>query len=99
VRLVFNRAAAAEYCAALDWYRRHSESAARDFVTAVRTGVNAIRVRPKPWPILTGDYRSLVLERFPFALIYRERSDCEIEVVAVAHASRNPSYWRSRRPE
>jgi hypothetical protein len=31
--------------------------------------------------------------RFPFAVVYREISPEEIEVVAVAHFKRRPKYW------
>jgi hypothetical protein len=31
-----------------------------------------------------------------FTLIYRERLSGDIQVVAVAHTSRKPGYWRQR---
>jgi len=34
--------------------------------------------------------------RFPYALIYREVSDEEIEIVAVAHLKRRSAYWAGR---
>ena len=37
----------------------------------------------------------LPLRRFPYAIVYREQ-DTEIQVVAFAHHSRKPGYWRSR---
>ena len=35
------------------------------------------------------------VKKFPFALIYKEFSDC-IMVFAVAHFSRKPGYWTER---
>ncbi|HEV7485882.1 MAG TPA: type II toxin-antitoxin system RelE/ParE family toxin [Thermoanaerobaculia bacterium] len=39
--------------------------------------------------------RRIRLSHFPFLLIYRERDDY-LEVIALAHTSRKPRYWRSR---
>jgi hypothetical protein len=36
-----------------------------------------------------------VLKRFPYDIVVRELSE-EILVVAVAHHSRRPGYWRDR---
>lgn len=37
----------------------------------------------------------LILKRFPYDIVVRE-SPKEIIVVAVAHQSRRPGYWRNR---
>jgi plasmid stabilization system protein ParE len=42
-----------------------------------------------------GLVRRIPLRHFPFFLIYRRWSD-HMQVVALAHTSRRPYYWRSR---
>jgi len=42
-----------------------------------------------------GMVRRFPLNDFPFFLIYRERDD-HLEIVALAHTSRKPYYWRGR---
>ena len=42
-----------------------------------------------------GLVRRFPLRSFPFFLIYRERSD-HLQIIALAHSSRRPNYWRSR---
>lgn len=39
--------------------------------------------------------RRVPLRHFPFLLVYREYPD-NLEIVALAHTSRKPKYWRSR---
>jgi toxin ParE1/3/4 len=39
--------------------------------------------------------RGVPLRRFPYVVVYRERTE-ELQVVAFAHTSRKPGYWRSR---
>lgn len=46
-------------------------------------------------PRVRGMVRRFPLRRFPFFIIYREH-DNYIEIVALAHMSRKPNYWRSR---
>ena len=36
-----------------------------------------------------------IMKRFPFVVVYRVAAD-GIEVVAVAHGSRKPGYWKNR---
>jgi toxin ParE1/3/4 len=42
-----------------------------------------------------GTVRRVPLRHFPFFLIYRDRGD-SLQIVALAHTSRKPGYWRSR---
>jgi plasmid stabilization system protein ParE len=42
-----------------------------------------------------GLVRRIPLHHFPFFVIYRERED-DLEIVALAHSSRKPNYWRNR---
>lgn len=42
-----------------------------------------------------GDIRKHPLRRFPFSVVYRVLGD-ELRILAVAHQSRKPRYWRSR---
>lgn len=44
---------------------------------------------------MAGEYRRVLTTRFPYALIHRTPPD-EIVIVAVAHTSRRPGYWRDR---
>ncbi|MHB8473882.1 MAG: type II toxin-antitoxin system RelE/ParE family toxin [Gammaproteobacteria bacterium] len=39
--------------------------------------------------------KRLILKRFPYAIVVRETAE-EIIVVAIAHQSRRPRYWRYR---
>ena len=42
-----------------------------------------------------GLVRRVPLRRFPFFVIYREREH-DVQIIALAHTSRRPNYWRSR---
>ena len=66
-----------------------------DFREEVERVISLIRQFPKAWPQLSLSTRRCRTKRFPYGLIYRIRND-EIEIVAVAHFSREPNYWVDR---
>jgi hypothetical protein len=49
---------------------------------------------PQRWAAGSYQTRKFLLRQFPFTLIYRERALGDIQVVAVAHTSRKPGYWK-----
>ncbi|MGE0362457.1 MAG: type II toxin-antitoxin system RelE/ParE family toxin [Vicinamibacterales bacterium] len=41
-------------------------------------------------------HRQVLVERFPYYIVYRERP-ADLYVVAVAHTKRRPEYWKDRK--
>jgi len=77
------------------WYEEHAEGLGAEFLAAVRSVTEAIASAPERWPAVHGTRRAL-LHRFPYAIVYRERADDLVEIVAVAHCRRKPRYWSGR---
>ncbi len=96
-RVVFHRVAAQEYRSARDWYADRSPRTADNFRAAVDQAVGRIASESNLLPKLGRAYGWVRVRRFPYVLIFRERSAGSIMVIAVAHTSRRPGYWRSRR--
>ncbi len=94
--LVFHRLAAHEYRSARNWYRERSVEVAQRFVTAVDNASTRILMAPESMPLLTKMYHYIRVSRFPYVLIVRRVDDNKVMVVAVAHTSRRPGYWRGR---
>jgi plasmid stabilization system protein ParE len=92
----FNRLAIKDYREARDWYAERSEQVAARFVDAVDAAVQRILTAPESWSIVSGKYRRVGLDKFPHSLIYYERAEYDIRIVAVAHPSRRQGYWRRR---
>jgi plasmid stabilization system protein ParE len=40
--------------------------------------------------------RRVLLDRFPYAAVYRDRPDGSLDLIAVMHLHREPGYWRDR---
>ena len=90
-----HEAAATEYEAAFDWYYQRSEFVASRFAEEMNRAIGVILEAPRRWPMTNHGTRKFLLQRFPYAVYYREFSS-GIEVLAVAHGHRKPGYWKSR---
>lgn len=88
-------AALAELNSAVSWYLDQNETAAIKFVADVDRAINLVNASPRRWPAGEGGTRKFVLQRFPYAIIYRERESA-VQILAVAHGHRRPGYWKNR---
>ena len=87
--------AEAEADSAFEWYWMRSESAALGFDAELRDAFSTLRRSPRICaPYLRGTHR-LMLNRFPYFVVFRELTR-KIQIVAVAHAKRRPGYWANR---
>lgn len=65
------------------------------FVDEVERVIRLLLEQPQLGSRLDDELRHFVLRRFPFSVVYAVVSDV-VYVVAVAHGSRVPGYWRPR---
>jgi toxin ParE1/3/4 len=91
----FHPLAADEAEAAERWYRERNQVASARFQQDLDRAVDLISERPNTGSPYLGNTRRVLLRRFPFFVVYRERGD-SVQIVAVAHARRRPGYWRAR---
>lgn len=90
--------ASEEFTEAVRWYESKRVGLGGEFYEAVLHAVSLVREHPeigvavdRPHP-----HRQVLVDGFPYKLIYRERTD-DLYIVAIAHASRRPWYWKQRR--
>jgi len=80
---------------ARDWYASRSLSAARGFLTALENAVKAVVEDPLRWPARAQGCRQFVFpNQYPFTLVFSYQES--LRVIAVAHQSRRPGYWKGR---
>ena len=61
--------------------------------------IELIESGPEQWPIFVGRVGFIRLRRFPYLLYYERVEAAVVQVLAVAHGSRRPGYWRRRRED
>jgi len=92
--------AAMEAAEAAAWYEAERPGLGKEFSNAVDAALDLIEEDIFPlllMPGLSGAMRAkrIVLRRFPFSIVIVERPSVTM-VVAFAHQSRKPGYWRYR---
>jgi plasmid stabilization system protein ParE len=87
--------AEAEADAAFEHYWIKSPNAAFDFDVELRGAYRSLQFRPLICPPYLHGTRRVILKRYPFSVVLRERLH-DIQIIAVAHAKRRPGYWTKR---
>ena len=84
----------------VSFYRQRAGNRWADrFKQRVEEGLSSIASNPERFPPVADlpGVQRIHLKQFPFSLLYINRAD-EIWVVALAHGSRRPGYWKDRIP-
>jgi toxin ParE1/3/4 len=81
--------------AAAFYYQRNSQ-ASRDFLDLLEKVVAEIQEAPQRWPFERGTkVQRRQMGRFPYTIFYLNNLH-EVYILAVAHTSRRPGYWKTR---
>jgi toxin ParE1/3/4 len=80
---------------AIIWYHLRSPMASLRFEAEVERVISAIEGDPERFARYGKLTRYALLRRFPYSIVYQLWAD-HIYILAVAHGSRLPGYWRNR---
>jgi len=94
-RVTYLSVAEAELAEAAQYYDEQQSGLGRDFLDAVRVATAAVQRNPELWAFYEKPVRAYRAQPFAYRLFYRELPD-RIQIVAVAHVSRRPGYWKTR---
>ncbi|MCZ7564496.1 MAG: type II toxin-antitoxin system RelE/ParE family toxin [Burkholderiales bacterium] len=82
---------------AAEFYRDQAGTAlSQSFLSEFEHSVSLLLQYPRLGVVWRHGKRRLVTRRFPFSVIYAVVDD-QIRILAVAHHSRRPGYWRGRK--
>jgi toxin ParE1/3/4 len=99
--LRIHRLAEDELTAAASWYEAKQAGLGVSLLDLIDNVVNRICSgslpgSPAPGVAMEKGARRVLLRRFPYSIVFYERKN-EIVIVAFAHSSRRPGYWRLRK--
>src|SRR5688500_12398805 len=95
LQIRYHPEASQELSEALDWYARRDPRVADRFGKLYLKTLNEAANSPGRWAKHRDGTRHVLLSRFPYQLIVREQGGL-LDLIAVAHTSRRPGYWRHR---
>jgi toxin ParE1/3/4 len=79
------------------FYRdRAGNNLSRSLLTEFERSVNLLLRHPQLGALWRHGKRRLIIQRFPYSIIYTVAGE-EIRILAVAHQSRRPGFWRGRK--
>jgi len=93
--LVVRAEARLELLEARDYYDEQRRGYGERFVEAVEREFELLLEFPNLGEVVGRNLRRRVMSNWPYSIMYANRGD-ELLVVAIAHHSRQPGYWRSR---
>jgi len=76
-------------------YECQRDGLGKRFLRAVHFALAKVQDDPERFPVYDRPVRSCRVIGFPYRVVYEELPDA-IYVVAVAHMSREPGYWKHR---
>ncbi|MBE7438168.1 MAG: type II toxin-antitoxin system RelE/ParE family toxin [Spirochaetales bacterium] len=95
MRVKFHPAARAEMREAVLFYKKVSESVKGRFIVEMQRVQDRMKEFPLASEAVLGSVRRQLLQRFPYSILYSVEGT-QILIVAVAHQSRRPGYWKDR---
>lgn len=93
----FLQPAELELLEAAHFYELRATGLGGYFLDEVNKALESIRASPNRHPIINHDHgvRRYLIQRFPYALLYRIDADAII-IQATMHLRRRPDYWMKR---
>ena len=91
----FHPEADTEFFQAIDYYEECEDGLGYDFSIEVYSTIQNILDYPAAWPVLEGDVRRCLTNRFPYGVLYSVESDM-VFILAVMHLHRDPGCWKHR---
>jgi toxin ParE1/3/4 len=88
-------AARREAAEAVAWYAYDSTTVADVFLSALDAAMQLLARFPSSGVASEDGSRALLVGGFPYRIHYRERGGV-VRILAVAHTSRMPGYWKNR---
>lgn len=93
--VVYHCEADVELVGAAKYYECQREQLGHRFLRAVHVALARIQEKPEGFPFYEGYARACRVAGFPYRLVYEVLPDA-ICIIAVAHMSREPGFWRNR---
>jgi len=97
MRVIIHADAKKELADAVEFYESRVPGLGVEFFDLAIEAVQAIGRQPKRYGVGVSGTRRFPMGRFPYTIPFLETADA-IWILAFAHSSRRPGYWKNRKP-
>ena len=94
-RIRYRLAAVDELQEAIDWYSRRDPAVGQRLRVTIREKIGELRSHPLLYAADADDLRETIVKPFPYRVVYHVQGNV-VEILAIAHTSRDYGYWRGR---
>jgi toxin ParE1/3/4 len=95
LEITFHEDADNELKAAAVFYESRQAGLGDLFLERIDQGLDLIRAQPRAGQQLFDEFHRILTRQFPYSIVYRVAGD-QIFIIAIAHWSRRPGYWKDR---
>ncbi|MBP7553648.1 MAG: type II toxin-antitoxin system RelE/ParE family toxin [Spirochaetes bacterium] len=95
MNLVYHPEAVNEIESSIDYYNELQDGLGFKFYYELLRSIDLIKEYPKTWPIYYKKTRRILVNNFPYALIYLVTEN-KIVILAAMNCYRKPGYWKKR---
>lgn len=95
MKFAFHPDARLEYREAAAFYEARRQGLGAAFTREIEAVLERILEAPDRWRLVEQDVRRCLARIFPYGVLYTVEGEF-ILIVALAHGSRKPGYWRDR---
>lgn len=95
MKVAFHPEARLEYREAAAFYEERRPGLGAAFSREIEGAIEQILEAPDRWRFIEQDVRRCLAHIFPYGVLNTVESDFVL-IIAVAHGSRKPGYWRER---
>lgn len=92
----FHPEAEAEFAAAASFYESRVAGLGCSLSAEVHRTISLIREYPDAGVLVRPSVRRVLVDRFPYAVVYRH-DPISVIILAIAHVRRRPGYWQRRK--
>jgi plasmid stabilization system protein ParE len=96
LRVIYRPEAESEILEAVQFYKARTHEMGGRFLTVLHEQIHDIASSPERFPKVGFEIRQCVVRKFPFIIFFRVHAD-QVRILAVAHTSQYPHYWKRRK--
>jgi len=90
-QIILSTTALKELEASVDWYNERQDGLGNRFIDAVDNRLALLSETPDIFPVKLSGYNEVMVEKFPYLIIYRIiKKEKKVRVLHIFHTRRNP---------